>query len=221
MTKQRFNVKNMLHILPFFEVMSINIRRHHSTRQPACIFFPFRFVPPYGGRMEIKMIKTYKNKIPHIGKDVFIAENAFIIGDAEIDNGCSIWFGAVIRADEDKIIIGKNTNIQDNCTLHVDKNKPVIIGENVTVGHNAVVHGCEIGDCSLIGMNSTILDGAKIGKNCVVGAGAVVTQNKTFPDNSLIMGIPAKAVGIVDFAARESILLNAGHYAQKAKEYTV
>ena len=184
-------------------------------------FFAFGFVPPQGGGMEIKMIKTYKNKIPHIGKDVFIAENAFIIGDAEIDNGCSIWFGAVIRADEDKIIIGKNTNIQDNCTLHVDKNKPVIIGENVTVGHNAVVHGCEIGDCSLIGMNSTILDGAKIGKNCVVGAGAVVTQNKTFPDNSLIMGIPAKAVGIVDFAAIESILLNAGHYAQKAKEYTV
>ena len=83
-------------------------------------FFAFGFVPPQGGGMEIKMIKTYKNKIPHIGNDVFIAENAFIIGDAEIDNGCSIWFGAVIRADEDKIIIGKNTNIQDNCTLHVD-----------------------------------------------------------------------------------------------------
>ena len=166
------------------------------------------------------MIKAYKNKIPHIGNNVYIAENAYIIGDAELDDGCSIWFGAVIRADDDKIIIGKNTNVQDNCTLHVDKNKPVIIGKNVTIGHNAVVHGCEIGDCTLIGMNSTILDGAKIGKNCVVGAGAVITQNKVFPDNSLIMGVPAKAVGIIDSAASEAIFKNAEHYTEKAKEYT-
>ena len=167
------------------------------------------------------MIRAYKNKIPHIGKDVYIADNAVIIGDAELDSGCSVWFGAVIRADDDKIIIGENTNIQDNCTLHVDKNKPVIIGKNVTVGHNAVIHGCEIGDCTLIGMNATILDGAKIGKNCVVGAGSVVTQNKTFPDNSLIIGSPARAVGVIDSESEKAILKNSVHYSEKAKEYTV
>ena len=160
-------------------------------------------------------------KKPVIHPTAFVAPNATLRGDISLAADSSVFYGAVLRGDTASITIGEGSNIQDNCTLHVYKNKPVIIGENVTVGHNAVVHGCEIGDCSLIGMNSTILDGAKIGKSCVVGAGAVVTQNKTFPDNSLIMGIPAKAVGIVDFAARESILLNAGHYAQKAKEYTV
>lgn len=165
------------------------------------------------------MIVTYKDKKPNTINAEFIAENASVIGDVEISSGSSVWFGAVLRGDEDKIIIGKNTNIQDNCTLHGDINKPTIIGDNVTIGHNAVVHGCAIGDNTLIGMNATILSGAKIGKGCIVGAGAVVTQNKEFPDNSLIIGIPAKIAGHVDALGEENILLNAKHYVKKSKEY--
>lgn len=165
------------------------------------------------------MIIKYKDKTPKVEKAEFLADNAAIIGDVEISEGSSVWFGAVLRGDEDKIIIGANSNIQDNCTLHGDVGKPTIIGNNVTVGHNAVVHGCIIGDGALIGMNATILTGAKIGSNCIVGAGAVVTQNKEFPDNSLIIGIPAKAVGVVDDEAIKHLYINADHYVKIAKEY--
>lgn len=165
------------------------------------------------------MIITYKDKTPKVSRAAFIAENASIIGEVEISEGSSVWFGAVLRGDEDRIIIGKNSNIQDNCTLHGDMNKPTVIGNNVTVGHNAVVHGCTIGDGTLIGMNATVLTGAKIGKNCVVGAGAVVTQNKEFPDNSLIIGIPARAVGVIDSEAERELYINSVHYVKKSKEY--
>lgn len=165
------------------------------------------------------MIITYKGKKPNISKAAFTADNSTIIGDVVIQEGSSVWFGAVIRGDEDSIVIGRNSNIQDNCTLHGDVGKPVIIGNNVTVGHNAVVHGCTVGDGSLIGMNSTILDGAKIGKNCIVGAGAVVTENKVFEDNTLIIGVPARAVAVLDSQAKEKIKLNAAHYVKKAKDY--
>lgn len=166
------------------------------------------------------MIVTYKGQTPNVEKAAFIAENSSIIGAVEMQEGSSAWFGAVIRGDEDKIIIGRNSNVQDNCTLHGDKGKPVIIGNNVTIGHNAVVHGCVVGDGSLIGMNATVLDGARIGKNCIVGAGAVVTENKVFEDNSLIIGIPARAVSTLTDEAREKIKHNAAHYVKQAQEYT-
>jgi len=165
------------------------------------------------------MIKKYKNIKPEIADDVFVAENASVIGKVKMGKGCSVWFGAVIRADSDEIVIGENTNIQDNCTVHTAFDYGVKIGNGVTVGHNAVVHGCTVGDNTLVGMNSTILNGAQIGKNSIVGAGALVTEHKKFPDNSLIIGVPAKAVSVLDDEAVEKIRQNAAEYVHFAKEY--
>lgn len=165
------------------------------------------------------MVKNYKNISPKIADGVFIAENASVIGNAEISKGCSVWYGAVIRADSGSIVIGENTNIQDNCTVHTAFGYSVKIGSGVTVGHNAVVHGCTVGDNTLIGMNSTILNGAVIGNNSIVGAGALVTENKQFPDNSLIIGVPAKAVKTLDDEAVQKIKQNGLEYTKFAEEY--
>lgn len=165
------------------------------------------------------MIKEFNKFMPETEKAAFVADNSMVIGNAFLAENTSVWFGTVVRADSEKIIIGKNSNIQDNCTVHCSKGFPVKIGSNVTVGHNAVVHGCTIGDNTLIGMNATILNGAVIGKNSVVGAGALVTENKVFPDNSLIIGVPAKAVKSVDKKAEQEIAENARHYVLLAKEY--
>lgn len=166
-----------------------------------------------------KLILKYKNFVPVISNTVFVAENSTVIGSAEIKNNASVWFGAVIRGDSEPITVGENSNIQDNCTVHSSTGCPVNIGNNVTVGHNAVVHGCTIGNNCLIGMGSTVMNGAVIGNNCVVGAGALVTENKTFPDNTLIVGVPAKAVSVVDENAVKMITENAVHYVELAKEY--
>lgn len=165
------------------------------------------------------MIKNYKNISPEIADGVFVAENASVIGSVKIGKGCSVWYGAVIRADSDSIVIGENTNIQDNCTVHTAFDYGVKIGNGVTVGHNAVVHGCTVGDNTLIGMNSTILNGAVIGNNSIVGAGALVTEHKQFPDNSLIIGVPAKAVATLDDEAVEKIRQNGIEYTAFAKDY--
>lgn len=165
------------------------------------------------------MIKNYKNISPEIADGVFVAENASVIGSVKIGKGCSVWYGAVIRADSDSIVIGENTNIQDNCTVHTAFEYGVKIGNGVTVGHNAVVHGCTVGDNTLIGMNSTILNGAVIGNNSIVGAGALVTEHKQFPDNSLIIGVPAKAVATLDDDAVEKIRQNGIEYTAFAKDY--
>lgn len=166
------------------------------------------------------MIKTFNSKTPDTEKACFIAENAVIAGDVTLGEDSSVWFGAVMRGDDESITVGRNSNIQDNCTVHCTKSYPVKIGENVTVGHNAVIHGCEIGDGSLIGMSATVMNGAVLGKNCLVGAGALVTENKVFPDNSLIMGVPAKAVGLLSDDDAENMLKNAAHYVEKAKKYS-
>lgn len=165
------------------------------------------------------MIKSYKKYTPSIKNSAFIAENSTIIGNVEMKNNSSIWFSTVVRSENEKIVIGENSNIQDNCTVHSSVGFPVEIGKNVSVGHNAVVHGCAVGDNCLIGMNSTILNGAKIGENSIVGAGALVAQNKVFPANSLIVGVPAKIVKTLDDDAVKAIIANANHYAELAKEY--
>ncbi len=131
---------------------------------------------------------------PEIHPSAYVADCANVIGKAKIEANASVWFGVTIRGDNELITIGENSNVQENCVLHTDPGYPLTVGRNVTVGHQAMLHGCTIGDGSLVGIQAVILNGAKIGKNCLVGAGALVTEGKEFPDNSLILGSPAKAV---------------------------
>jgi carbonic anhydrase/acetyltransferase-like protein (isoleucine patch superfamily) len=130
--------------------------------------------------------------------DFWVAPNATLIGDVRLAREVGIWFGAVLRADNDTIAIGAGSNVQDNCVLHADPGFPISIGEYCTIGHNAIVHGCTIGDNSLIGMGATILNGAHIGRNCLIAANALVSENAVVPDNSLVRGIPAKVAGQID-----------------------
>jgi len=138
------------------------------------------------------MIMAYQGKTPKIGKHVFIAPTAVIIGDVTIGDGASIWYGAVIRGDLDAIRIGRDTNVQDNCTIHVDAGRPAVIGESVVVGHNAVVHGCTIEDRCLIGINAVVLNGAHIRRGSVVAAGAVVLEDQVVGPLELAAGLPAR-----------------------------
>ena len=165
------------------------------------------------------IIKEYGGKTPDVGGAAFIAENAVIIGDVTLKKGSSVWYGAVLRAEEESITVGENSNIQDNCTVHCSTGHPVVIGDNVSVGHNALLHGCTVGAGSLIGMHSTVMNGASLGKSCLVGAGALVTENKRFEDNSLIIGVPAKIKGSLDENAAARLAENAAHYRRLAEEY--
>jgi carbonic anhydrase/acetyltransferase-like protein (isoleucine patch superfamily) len=140
------------------------------------------------------MIKKFKNLTPDIDESVFIAEGCFIIGDVKIGKNSSVWYNTVIRGDIDRITIGENTNIQDGSVLHCITGVEVNIGNNVIVGHNSILHSCNVGDGSLIGMGSVILDRVKIGENCLIGAGTVVPPDKIIPDCSLIFGNPAKII---------------------------
>jgi carbonic anhydrase/acetyltransferase-like protein (isoleucine patch superfamily) len=131
---------------------------------------------------------------PRIHPTVFIAEGARIYGDVEIQEGASVWFNAVIRGDEGRIVIGRNTNIQDNCVVHSDQEVGIEIGDGVTIGHGAIIRGCRIGNGCMIGMNATIMNHSEIGADSIVGTGAVVPYNKTYPPRSLILGVPARQV---------------------------
>lgn len=131
-------------------------------------------------------------KKPEIAKSAYIAPSADVIGDVVLKDRASVWYQAVVRGDNDRIEIGCRSNVQDGCVLHADAGYPVKIGNDVTVGHNAIIHGCEIGDNTLIGMGAIVLNGAKIGKNCLIAAGALVTQGKEIPDGSMVMGSPGK-----------------------------
>ncbi|MBQ6846673.1 MAG: gamma carbonic anhydrase family protein [Oscillospiraceae bacterium] len=153
---------------------------------------------------------------PKIGENVFIADNAAVIGNVEIGSDSSVWFGAVLRGDEGKITIGHSTNIQDNATMHANTKT----GNGVTIGHNAIVHGCEIGDNVLIGMGATVLDGAIIGEDSIVGAGALVTGKKVFPPRSLIIGSPALLKRELTETEVESIRHNAEEYVNLKNKYT-
>lgn len=166
------------------------------------------------------MIFQLNGVAPNYNKQsCFIAPTADLIGNVELGENVSVWFQSVIRADNDLVSIGNNSNIQDASTIHVDKGHPVIIGEGVTVGHKVMLHGCTIGDNSLIGMGAIILNGAQIGNNSIVGAGALITENKSFPDNSLIVGAPAKAIKTITEEQVELLQKSAQHYCEKIKEY--
>ncbi|CAN7368784.1 gamma carbonic anhydrase family protein [Rhizobium sp. LjRoot98] len=145
----------------------------------------------------------------------WVAPDAHVIGQVELGDDVGVWFGAVLRGDNEPIRIGARTNIQEGVVIHVDPGLPVTIGEGCTIGHRAIVHGCTIGDNSLIGMGATVLNGVVIGNNCLVGANALVTEGKVFPDNSLIVGAPAKAIRLMDDAAVAGLRKSADGYVKK------
>ena len=151
--------------------------------------------------------------------DFWVAPNAVVIGDVSLKKNASVWFGSVLRGDNDPIILGENSNIQDNSVCHTDDGMPLTIGDNVTVGHKVILHSCTVGDNSLIGMGSTVLNKAKIGNNCLVGANALVTEGKEFPDNSLIVGSPAKVKRELTDMEKKIIELSALHYVENMKRY--
>ena len=156
---------------------------------------------------------------PQLGSGAFVAGSAEVIGNVQMGDNASVWFGCVVRGDTEKITIGRNTNIQDLSVLHADFGVPLVIGNDVSVGHQVMLHGCTVGDGSLIGIQAVVLNNAKIGRNCIVGAGAVVTEGKEFPDNSLIIGAPAKVVRTLDDKAREMMAHIAEHYVENAERY--
>lgn len=151
--------------------------------------------------------------------DYWIAPNAAVIGSVILGPNASIWFGCVVRGDNDTITIGENSQLQDGCVLHVDPGFPVTLGKGVSVGHMAMLHGCTIGDGSLIGIKSVILNGAKIGRNCLIGANSLIAEGKEIPDGSLVIGSPGKIVRQLSAEEIRDINLFADHYVQKFKRY--
>lgn len=159
------------------------------------------------------------NVAPSLADSVWVADSAQIIGKVKLAQDVSVWFGVIIRGDTEVIRIGRGTNIQDACVLHADMGKPLTVGEDVTVGHQAMLHGCSIGDGSLIGIGAVVLNGAKIGKGCIVGAGALVTEGKEFPDGSMIIGSPAKVARELTPEQQASIRMSAVHYVENARRF--
>ena len=166
--------------------------------------------------MPIFKFKTYN---PKIESSVWLAHDANIIGNVEVRKKASIWFGATLRGDNEKILIDEGSNIQENCVLHTDYDFPLTIGKNCTIGHSVILHGCSIADNTLIGMGSTILNGAKIGNGCLIGAGSLITENKVIPDASLVMGSPGKVIRELDEAAKKNLIASALHYQERAAEF--
>ena len=155
-------------------------------------------------------------KKPKIDESAFIAPGAYIIDDVEIGKNCGIWYGAVIRGDNSPIKIGDNSNVQENCVIHCDPSYPVNIGEYVSIGHAAILHGCTIGDCTIVGMGAIILNDAKIGKGCMIGAGALVKEHMVIPDGSLVVGSPAVIKKSIDEERQDYFRRTAVHYVKKA-----
>jgi carbonic anhydrase/acetyltransferase-like protein (isoleucine patch superfamily) len=159
--------------------------------------------------------------VPHLPADCryWIAPDANIIGKVRLEEDASVWFGCTLRGDREWIVVGARSNVQEGTVIHTDPGFPLHIGADCTVGHGCILHGCTIGEGSLIGMGATILNGAKIGRNCLVGANALVTEGKEFPDGSLIIGAPAKAVRVMDAAEIEKMRRGAAHYVANARAY--
>lgn len=156
---------------------------------------------------------------PSVAPSAWIADSAQVMGRVALEENSSVWFGAVIRGDTDTIRVGRGSNIQDGSVLHADEGRPLDIGENVTVGHKVMLHGCTVGDGSLIGIGAVVLNGAKIGKGCIVGAGALVTEGKEFADGSMIIGSPAKAVRMLTPEQQQGLRLSAEHYVLNAARF--
>jgi len=163
------------------------------------------------------IIKSFNGKLPKIHESVYISENVSIIGDVEIGENSSVWFGAVIRGDVCNVKIGNNSNIQDNAVIHVNYNMPSIIGDFVTVGHSAIIHGATIGDFVIVGMGAIVLDGAKVGKNVIIAAGSLVPPRMEIPDGVMVMGVAAKIVRTLRDEEIEHIKKNALDYVELGK----
>ncbi len=166
------------------------------------------------------MIIDFDNKqLKTDGDDFWIAPNATVIGNVQLLKDASVWFNAVLRGDVELITVGQGSNVQDGAIIHTDPGFPCTIGKNVTVGHLAMLHGCEIGDGSLIGIGSVILNGAKIGKNCIIGSKALVTEGMEIPDGAMVLGIPGKVKKILNEEEQSVVSLGAEHYIQNYKKY--
>ena len=158
-------------------------------------------------------------KVKNLGKN-WVAPNATIIGDVTLEKNTSIWFNVTLRGDVENIYIGEGSNVQDGSVLHTDPGCPLKIGKNVTIGHMVMLHGCTIGDNTLIGIGAVILNNAKIGKNCIIGAKALITENKEIPDNSLVVGSPGKVVREVTEEEKKVVIENTKHYQENWKRYS-
>ncbi len=165
------------------------------------------------------MIWELDGLCPSLAEDAWVAPDANVIGKVVLEPGTSVWFGATLRGDNEEIRLGRGSNIQEACVLHTDMGYPLTIGADCTIGHKAMLHGCTIGDGSLIGMGATILNGARIGRGCLIGACALITEGKEIPDGSLVMGAPGKIVRELDSAARDKLLDSAAHYRENAARY--
>lgn len=152
--------------------------------------------------------------------EYWIAPNAVVLGNVTLKQNASIWFGAILRGDNDPIVIGENSNIQDGSVLHTDVGSPLTISANVTIGHKVMLHGCTIGEGTLIGIGSIILNGARIGRNCLIGANALITEGKEIPDNSVVMGSPGKVVRLLDEGGAAMLALSAAHYVENWRRYS-
>lgn len=165
------------------------------------------------------MIYALDGTTPAVDANSWIAADANVIGAVTVEAAASIWFGATLRGDNERITVGQGSNVQEGCVLHTDMGFPLTIGRDCTIGHKAILHGCTIGDESLIGMGATVLNGAKIGKYCLIGAGALVTEGKEIPDGSLVLGAPGKVVRQLDGAAIKGLQLSALHYQENMRRF--
>ena len=165
------------------------------------------------------MIYEFDNKTPTIHKDSWVASNAVLIGKVILKKDANVWFNVVLRGDIEHITIGEGSNVQDGSIFHTDPGCPLLLGKGVTVGHMVMLHGCEVGDNTLIGIGSTILNKTKIGKNCIIGANTLIPENKVIPDRSLVLGSPGKVIRQVTEKEIEEIKKNAFHYVENYKKY--
>ncbi|MEM9317610.1 MAG: gamma carbonic anhydrase family protein [Pseudomonadota bacterium] len=165
------------------------------------------------------MIYALDGVAPKIAADAWVAPDANIIGNVVIEAGASIWFGATLRGDNEPIVVGPGSNVQELVVMHTDPGFPLVIGANCTIGHKALLHGCRVADGSLVGMAATILNGAQIGAGCLIGAAALVTEGKVIDPGSLVMGAPGKVVRALDANARADLLASAEHYQARARHF--
>jgi len=156
---------------------------------------------------------------PKIARDTWVAPDANLIGQVVLEEAASVWFGCTLRGDNEEIVIGAGTNVQENTVMHTDIGFPLTIGAGCTIGHKAMLHGCTLGENTLIGMGATVLNGARIGKNCLIGAGALITEGKEIPDGSLVMGAPGKVMRELDDTAIQGLRASALHYQQNMRRF--